>query len=127
MRRMTLRFGAIGALAALTLGGCSDFRTLFSAHADTAAEAGSMRLETERLAEVLATAKRPQPITREAAEYLAGTWVEYALFALAVARNQLPTDSASVAEAVWPELAELKGMHFHDTLMAQRTALSDTP
>ena len=31
-------------------------------------------------------------------------------------------DSASIAEAVWPELAELKGTHFHDTLMARRVA-----
>jgi PPIC-type PPIASE domain len=126
MQRMTLRLGAIGALVALTLGGCSDFRTLFSAHADTAAEAGSMELPTEQLAGILATAKRPQPITREAAEYLAGTWVEYALFALAVTRGELPTDSASIAEAMWPELAELKGTRFHDTLLAQRSALSDS-
>ncbi len=35
-------------------------------------------------------------------------------------------DSASVAEAVWPELAELKGTHFHDTLMSRRAAMSDT-
>ena len=38
--------------------------------------------------------------------------------------DQLPVDSASVAEAVWPELAELKGTHFHDTLMSRRAALS---
>lgn len=126
MRRMTLRFGAAGALAVLALAGCSDFRTLFTAHADTAAEAGGMQLETDRLADILATAKRPQPITREAAEYLAGAWADYALFAQAVARNQLPTDSASVAEAIWPELAELKGTRFHDTLLAQRSVMSDT-
>ena len=126
MRRMTFRLCAAGALAALALGGCSDLRSLFSAHADTAAEAGSMQLETETLAAILATAKRPQPITREAAEYLASSWADYALFALAVARNQLPTDSASVAEAIWPEIAELKGTRFHDTLLARRSVMSDT-
>ena len=35
-------------------------------------------------------------------------------------------DSTSEAEAVWPELAELKGTHFHDTLMSRRVARSDS-
>lgn len=126
MRRISLRFGAIGALAAFTLTGCSDFRDLFSAHADTAAEAGAMELPSERLADILATAKGRQHISRESAEFVAGTWVGYALLAQAVARGEVPTDSASVAEAVWPEISELKGNHFHDTLMASRTELSDS-
>ncbi len=125
MPGFSLRVGALGALTVLTLGGCSDLRDLFSAHADTAAEAGDMTLSTERLATILASAKRPQPVSREAGEFVAGTWVEYALFARAVARGELPTDSASVAEAVWPEMAELRGTHFHDSLVAQRGALSD--
>jgi hypothetical protein len=126
MRRISLRFGAIGALAAFTLTGCSDFRDLFSAHADAAAEAGAMELPSERLADILASAKGRQHISRESAEFVAGTWVGYALLAQAVARGEVPTDSASVAEAVWPEISELKGSHFHDTLMARRTELSDS-
>ncbi|MBA3259820.1 MAG: peptidylprolyl isomerase [Gemmatimonadales bacterium] len=127
MRRISLRSGAIGAaLAAVTLTGCSDFRALFSAHADTAAEAAGMELSSERLAAILTAAGGRQRITREAAEFVAGTWVEYALLSQAVARGELPVDSASVAEAVWPEISELKGTHFHDTLMARRTQLSDS-
>ncbi len=127
MRRISLRSGVAGAiLAAGTLGGCSNFRDLFSAHADTAAEASGMELPSERLAEILATAGGQQRITREAGEYIARTWVEYALLAQAAARDELPTDSASIAEAVWPEISELKGTHFHDSLMSERTALSDS-
>ncbi len=128
MRQLTHRAGLMSALLATATGltGCSNFRDLFSAHADVAAEAGGMELSSDRLAQILAGAGGRQKITREAAEFVAGTWVEYALFAQAVAKNQLPTDSADVAEALWPEISELKGTHYHDTLMASRTALSDS-
>jgi peptidyl-prolyl cis-trans isomerase D len=127
MHRSSLRSGLLGvALAASALTGCSNFRDLFSAHADTAAEAAGMELSSERLAQIMAGARSRQRLTRETAEFVASTWVEYALLSQAVARNQLPTDSASVAEAVWPELSELKGSHFHDSLVARRSAVSDS-
>ena len=62
--------------------------------------------------------------TRETADFVTNVWVDYALFAQAVAHGKLPLDSASVAEAVWPEIAELKGTHWHDTLMAHRASIS---
>lgn len=128
MRRLTLRAGALSAVLAAATGltGCSNFRDLFSAHADVAAEAGGMELAAERLAKILAGAGGRQQITQEAAQFVAGTWVDYALFAQAVAQDKLPTDSAGIAEALWPEISELKGTHWHDTLMASRTALSDS-
>ena len=128
MQRLTLRAGVLGAVLAAATGltGCSNFRDLFSAHADVAAEAAGMELPAQRLAGILAGAGGQQKLTREAAEFIAGTWVEYALFAQAVAQDKVPTDSASVAEALWPEISELKGTHFHDTLMASRTSLSDS-
>jgi hypothetical protein len=52
------------------------------------------------------------------------TWVDYSLFAQAVADGKLPLDSASIAKAVWPELAELRGSHWHDSLMARRSSFS---
>ena len=51
--------------------------------------------------------------------------MDYALFGQAVAQGKLPVDSASVAEAVWPEISELKGTHWHDTLMAHRAPVRD--
>jgi hypothetical protein len=114
--------------AGVALTGCSNFRDLFSAHADVAAEAGALELPAQRLAEMVAgVTKGPrQRVTRETADFMTNTWVDYALFSQAVALNQLPVDSASVAEAVWPELAELKGTHFHDSLMSRRVATSDS-
>lgn len=115
-------------LAGVALTGCSNFRDLFSAHADVAAEAGAIELPAQRLADMVAgvTKGQRQRVTRETADFITDTWVDYALFSQAVALNQLPVDSASVAEAVWPELAELKGTHFHDTLMTRRAATSDS-
>jgi hypothetical protein len=118
------RFVSLFSLA-LTAGltGCSDFRELFSAHADVAAEAGGQRLSPERLGQILSGGKGIRP-NREAADFVTNAWVDYALFAQAVADGKLPLDSASIAQAVWPQLAELRGGHWHDSLMARR---SDIP
>jgi hypothetical protein len=77
MRRFSLRAGVISALAAVSLAACSNFRDLFSAHADVAAEAAGTELPSARLAEILAGAGGRQRITREAGDFVAGTWVDY--------------------------------------------------
>jgi hypothetical protein len=125
MRRTALSLVLLGGVG---LTGCSNFRDLFSAHADVAAEAGAVELPAQRLAEMVTgvTKGQRQRVTRETADFITDTWVDYALFSQAVALNRLPVDSASVAEAVWPELAELKGTHFHDSLMTRRAAMSDS-
>jgi hypothetical protein len=125
MRRPVLSLLLFSGVA---LTGCSNFRDLFSAHADVAAEVGPLELPAERLAEMVTavTKGQTQRVTRETADFITDTWVDYALFSQAVALGKLPVDSASVSEAVWPELAELKGTHFHDTLMSRRAAISDS-
>lgn len=107
-------------LLAAGLAGCGNFRDLFSAHADAAAVAGDQRLSSDRLAQILSSGKGIKA-TREAASFISNVWVDYALFAQAAADGKLPLDSASIARAVWPELAELRGSHWHDTLMARRS------
>ncbi len=114
-RRLVL-FSIIG----LGSAGCSNFRDLFSAHADVAAEAGGQELSANRLAEIVASPKKGVRINRETVDFVANAWVDYTLFGQAAARGQLPTDSASIAAALWPEIFELKGSHWHDTLMARR-------
>jgi PPIC-type PPIASE domain len=111
-------FSLLVLAAALT--GCNGFRDLFSAHADVAASAGDQQLTSERLGEILSGTKGMRP-NREAANFVSNVWVDYALFAQAAAEGKLPVDSAGVAEAVWPEVAELQGSHWHDTLMARRS------
>ena len=110
-------------LPAAVLTGCDRFRDLFSAHADVAAEAGNQQLSAERLAEVLSGGKGIKP-NHETANFVSNIWIDYALFAQAAAEGKLPTDSAGIAQAVWPEMAELKGNHWHDTLLARRSTFS---
>ena len=113
------------AVLAIGLVGCGNFRDLFSAHANVAAEAGGQELSAERLAQIMNGGGKGVRLTRETADFIANAWVDYSLLGQAVARGELPKDSASIAEAVWAELSELKGTHWHDTLMARRTSISD--
>jgi hypothetical protein len=105
------------------LSACQKSRDLFSAHADVAAEAGSQKLSAERLAQILSTGKGIKP-SHETAAFVSNIWIDYALFTQAAANNKLPLDSAGISQVVWPELAELRGSHWHDTLMARRSTFS---
>lgn len=118
MRDLVVIAGLAGAVS-----GCQ-LRDVFSARADVAAEAGAGELSAERLGTILAGPKNLQP-TRESAELVTNLWIDYALVAQAIARGEDLTDSATIAQAMWPELAELKGAHWHDTLTARRGVLPD--
>ena len=111
--RRTLLFALFVGTAATA--GCSGFRDMFSAHANTSAEAAGLDLTPKRLSEIIWGATKGQRMTQQTAEFLANAWVDYALFAVAASEGKLPTDSASVADAMWAELAELRGTHWHDT------------
>jgi hypothetical protein len=110
-------------LLAIASTGCGKFRDLVSAHADVAAEAGSQQLSSERLAEILSSGKGIKA-NHETADFVSNIWVDYALFAQAAADGKLPLDSAGVAQVVWPEVSELRGSHWHDTLTARRSNFS---
>jgi hypothetical protein len=122
MRRLVTPARRVVLLSIIGLGsaGCSNFRDLFSAHADVAAEAGGQELSANRLAEIVVSPRKGVRVNRETIDFVANGWVDYTLFGQAAARGQLPTDSASIAAALWPEIFELKGSHWHDTLMARR-------
>src|SRR5215207_10272250 len=123
MRRIGLTVGVV--IGTLFSAGCERARELFSVHADVVAEAGGQKLSSERLAQILSTGKGIKP-TQETANFVANVWIDYALFAQAAADGKLPLDSAGITEVVWPELAELRGSHWHDTLMARRSQFSPT-
>ena len=108
---------------AFALGGCSGMKDLFSAHANVAAEAAGHTLTADSLASLLLEAKGAR-LTPETAEFIANVWVDYQLFGNAVVTGVLKTDSAAVAEVMWPEITEAIGNRWHDTLMARRTAFS---
>jgi hypothetical protein len=122
MRRTLLSALLVGTAATAA---CSGFRDMFSAHANVAAEAAGLELTPKRLSEIVWAATKGQRLTQQTTEFLTNAWVDYALFAVAASENKLPTDSASVADAMWPDLAELRGTHWHDTLMARRVGPED--
>jgi hypothetical protein len=113
MRRIVL------AASVLVVAGCSNFVDLFSAHADVAATAAGQSLSAEQLAAMMGKAKGAQ-MNAETAEFIATVWSDYTLFAQAVAKNRLGGDSATVAQVLWPQLAEAKGAIWYDTLAARR-------
>lgn len=121
MRRIGLALGVL--IPALSATACDSLRNLFSAHADLAAEAGGQKLTAERLAQVLGSAKGVKP-SHETGNFVSNVWIDYALFAEAAANGKLPFDSAGIAQVVWPEMAELKGSHWHDSLMARRSNIA---
>ena len=112
MRRVSLAL-----LAALTA--CANFKETFTARRDAAAEAGRLKLAPDTLARILA-APRGIRLTKDAANFVANLWVDYALFAQAAVAGNLPKDSASAAKALWPEVAELRTQHWHDSIAAKR-------
>lgn len=117
------RFLLVVAVAVALVAGCSGFRDLFTAHADVAATAAGQELKAERLAELLSKAKGIK-FTHETAAYVAGLWVDYMLFAEEVAARTLPADSAGTAEVMWPQLAEIRATHWHDSLLARRGTIT---
>ena len=119
MRRMLV------VLSLVVLAGCSDFKSIFQGHADVAATAGELELTPERLSEIL-TGPKGVRLNSDAAEYVTGLWMDYALFAHAVAEGKLPADSATIAQALWPALVEIKDARWKDTLLAMASNLSDT-
>jgi hypothetical protein len=118
MRRLSLILG----LGVLT--GCNSMHDLFTAHANVAAEAQGQVLTARRLADLM-TAAKGMKMTPEAADFVANLWVDFTLFGQAIARGDKLADSATVAEAMWPEISELRGTHWHDSLMARRTKIPD--
>jgi hypothetical protein len=128
MRRLLLFAGSFVSSLLMGLGstGCSAFRDLFSAHADVAAEASGQELPATRLAQIMSSAGKNVPVNRETADFVANIWVDYSLLGQAVVQGKVPRDSASVTEVVWPEISEIKGMRWHDTLMAHRATFPDS-
>lgn len=105
----------------VALAGCN--RDFFKPAAGTAATAESSKLTSERLAEYLGEAKGAQ-LNTETADFITNVWVDYSLFAQAVASGEKLADSTTIAEAMWPQITELKATIWHDSLMAQRIKIT---
>jgi hypothetical protein len=119
-----LRRLAVLAATALSLAGCSNFRDLFSAHADVVARAAGQELTAARLAELLAPQKAVQ-LRREVMDRIADLWVDYQLLALAVADGDSLTDTATVMAASWPAVMQRLVNQLHDSLIMSKATLTE--
>lgn len=109
MRRLSL------VLVALTLVGCGALRDAFSPRAETVARANDQTLTVERLGEWAGTGKQV-PLDAMALSRLSHVWVDYALFAQALAAGQDLRDSATVLAAQWPLVSQMKWERFHEKI-----------
>lgn len=120
-REMILVAGVVALTVGCGKGG------LFSAHSDRAARAAGQELSAEQLAGLLsASPNAKQDLKPEAVEFVANLWVDYTLFAQALATNKMTVDSALVAEAMWPMIAEREATQWRDSIVAKRAAVSAT-
>ena len=71
-------------------------------------------------AKTVSAADLMDQLNNETADFITNVWVDYSLFAQAIAKNQVLTDSATIAQAMWPQITELKATLWHDSLMAKR-------
>jgi len=119
MRRLSL------VLLAFTLAGCDVLKDAFSARAEIVARANDQTLTVEGLATLVGSGTQV-PLDPIALGRVANVWVDYALFAQALAAGQDLRDSATVAAAMWPLVSQLKLERFHTTLVARQADLSGT-
>ncbi|HEV8149404.1 MAG TPA: peptidylprolyl isomerase [Gemmatimonadales bacterium] len=115
------RFGAAVLLAGTALTGCSSFRDVFTSHAETVARVGEHQLKSAHVADIINRVGGPAA-NPQAAEVVAGIWVDLQLFGDRVARGTLKPDSALFQRLLWPQLASTKSAAWHDTIVAHRPA-----
>jgi hypothetical protein len=117
------RIGSATLIAVLALAGCSSFRDVFTSHAETAARAGSRKLESAKVAEIITKLGGPTA-NPNAADLIAGIWVDMSLFADRVAAGELEGDSATMVKLMWPQITEFKIQAWHDTVIARRSGMA---
>jgi PPIC-type PPIASE domain len=113
MRRLGL------VVVVLAMAGCTALRDAFTAHPAAAAEAAGQRLSVERLANVASRIKG-MPLKQENLGRVAGVYVDYMLFAMALVQGENLDDSTIVAHAMWPLVAQLRFDHFVERVRADR-------
>lgn len=113
------RWSVVLVTTALLLSGCKGLGDMFTARPSVAAEAAGEQLKVERLAQLM-TSIKGVPLTQEGARFLLDIWVDYTLFAQALAAGRDLGDSATAAKVLWPDLAEAVGTQWHDSLAARR-------
>ena len=97
---------------------------IFSAHSNVVAVADGQELSAERLADILTRVKSPMTYDNRAGTFVTGLWTDVTLFAQAVAANKMTTDSAFVADAMWPMIEQTLYTRWIDTIVARKGAVT---
>lgn len=105
--------------ALVLLVGCDGLRDAFSGRIDAAARADREVLTVDRLADWAGRGKQV-PLQQEALYRLCKVWIDYTLFARALADGRALDDSAMVSAAMWPLFSQLKWDRFHERIAAAR-------
>jgi hypothetical protein len=99
---------------------------MFSAHSDVIEEAAGQKFTAARLADLLTRIRAPgMQYDTKIGTFVTAYWTDVTLFAQAVAANKLTTDSALVAEAMWPMIAQATATRWVDTVIAKRANITD--
>ena len=114
MRRLSLVF------LPLALVGCGALRDAFSSRADIVARANDQTLTVEQLAD-WAGANRDLPLDPLTLARVSHAWVDYTLFAEALAGGKDLLDSATAAATMWPMVSQLKWQKLHNRLTARES------
>ncbi|MEZ4587584.1 MAG: peptidylprolyl isomerase [Gemmatimonadales bacterium] len=118
MRRWTASVLAAGVVVSA---GCS--LDDLDGRSDVAAEVAGHELSSDRVAEILAKAGGGANV--QAAEYISNIWLDYAMFAEAIAKGRIKADSASIARVMWPEISQARVRIWHDSVMVAMGGASD--
>ena len=108
-------------LAVLTGGALLSGCERFAARSDVAAMVGDHQLSAERVAGIMG--KSGGGPTVQAAEFISNLWLDYSLFARALAEGKIKTDSATVEQVLWPTLATARVRMWRDSVQARRAKL----
>lgn len=112
--------------ASVMVAGCGAPGDMFTAHPPLAATAGLTGLPADRLAELLTALGKQVSLNRPGAEQVADAWINYSLFIQAVTSGAGLDDSATAAQAMWPQVVRARLSHWRDTLAAHRPVLPDS-
>ncbi|MGH7523882.1 MAG: peptidylprolyl isomerase [Gemmatimonadales bacterium] len=98
---------------------------MFSAHSDVIEEAAGQQFTAEHLASIMTSVKGPMQYDVKTGEVITHLWTDMTLFAQAAATGKLKTDSALVADAMWPTIVQATAARWMDTVVAQKSKVPD--
>ncbi len=114
-RMIGLERGAVTALCAALLLGCE----VAGGDMGIVARAGEHQLSPSQVAGWFVVGEAI-PLRRDVAERAAHRWIDFALFADRVATGDSLLDTATVLDAMWPEVYERLVGQYHEQLIAER-------